>query len=182
MDTQALELWGNMFLNAARGQRLMEDFLHLMEKEFGSVREMFDVFSKWWGVGLSLQDIPGCLNAFLKTTEDVQKAFMGGFFSLMNYPSQADYQALLKDYEDLKETSERQEEDIRRLQEALDEKLSVHGEGITAFQNLMKRQTQQFQELMANFSKIFQEPGRPEERQKDTMSSPKKKSRSRSKP
>ncbi len=166
MDTQALELWGNTFLNAARGQKLMEEYSRMMTEGLGSFQDMFGMFHKWWGIDFLFQEIPGYFTAYLKAAEDFQKMFMGGIFSLMSNPmgfsSPGSYQALLRDYEELREKTQRQEEDIRRLRAILDEKLSAQGEGITAFQNLMKNQAQQFQDMMVNFSKLFSQAGSTE--------------------
>ena len=181
MQTQAFELWGNMFLNAARGQKLMEDFSHMMNGDVGGVQDLFEMYGKWWGMDFIFRALPGYIDASLKAAEDFQKTFMGGFLSLMNYPQQGDYQALLRDCEELREKTERQEEDIRRLQAVLGEKLSAQGEGIGAFQDLMKKQTQQFQDMMVNFSKIFQEAGSPEEARKTSESATKKASQAKRK-
>lgn len=189
MDTQALELWGNAFLNAARGQKLMEEYSRMMTEEFGSFQDMFGMFRKCWGLDFFLQEIPGYFTACLKAAEDVQRMFMGGGFSLIGNPmgclSPAGYQALLRDYEELREKTLRQEEDIRRLRAILDEKLSAQGDGITAFQNLMKNQAQQFQEMMVNFSKLFSEAASTEaaggEKEQARETAPKKRSPSKRK-
>ncbi|HOD70374.1 MAG: hypothetical protein BWZ01_02949 [Deltaproteobacteria bacterium ADurb.BinA179] len=184
-QTQAFELWGNMFLNAARGQKLMEDFSRMMKGDLGSFQDLFEMYAKWWGMDFFLRDLPEYFSASIKAAEDFQKSFTGGFLSLMscpwNYPLQSEYQALLKDYEELKEKTQRQEEEIGRLRSVLDERLSLQGEGISAFQNLMKKQTQQFQDMMISFSKIFQETAGTEETHKAAEAATKKGSRTRSK-
>ncbi|MCK9262780.1 MAG: hypothetical protein M0R18_03095, partial [Deltaproteobacteria bacterium] len=157
-----LELWGNTFLNAARGQKLMEDYSQMMTKGFGNFQDIFGMFRKCWGLDFFLQEIPGYCTASLKAAEDIQRMFTGGIFSLMSYPSPAGYQALRKDYEELREKTLRQEEDIRRLRTILDEKTSAQGEGIAAFQNLMKNQAEQFQNMMVNFSELFSRAGSTE--------------------
>ncbi|HON38793.1 MAG: hypothetical protein ACOX3E_01915 [Desulfomonilia bacterium] len=166
MDTQALELWGNTFLNAARGQKLMEEYSRMMAEGFGSFQDIFGMFRKYWGLDFFLQEMPRYFTAYLKAAEDIQRMFIGGVFSLMSnpmgYPSPAGYQALRKDYEELREKTLRQEEDIRRLRTILDEKLSAQSEGIAAFQNLMKSQAEQFQDMMVNFSKLFSRSGSTE--------------------
>ncbi len=186
MDTQALELWGNTFLNAARGQNLMEEYSRMMTEGFGNFQDMFGMFRKWWGLDFFLQEIPGYFTSYLKAAEDVQRMFMGGIISLMSnplggYPSPAGYHALLKDYEELREKTLRQEEDIHRLRTILDEKLSAQGEGITAFQTLMKDQAQQFQDMMVNFSKLFSETGGGREKQETEETAAKKRTSSRRK-
>lgn len=189
MDTQALELWGNTFLNAARGQKLMKEYSRMMTEGFGNFQDMFGMFRKWWGMDFLLQEIPGYFTFYLKAAEDFQRMFMGGFLSLMSnpadHPSPAGYQSLLRDYEELKEKTRRQEEDIHRFRTILDEKLSAQGEGITAFQNLMKNQAQQFQDMMVNFSKLYSEAGSTEaaggQEKQAPKAAPKKRSPSRRK-
>ena len=185
MDTQALEPWGNTFLNAARGQQLMEDMSRMMSESLGSLHDLFEAYGRLWGMDMFARDVPAYWSAFLEAVQGIQNAFLSGVFpfagAMMGYPSPADYQALLREYESLKERASRQEEEIRRIQGLLQEKLSDQGEGIRSFQNLMKRQTQQFQDMMAGFSRIFSEAGAPVKDPGEEEEAPKKGSRSRRK-
>lgn len=184
MDTQALELWGNTFLNAARGQKLMEDMSRMMSESLGSLHDLFETYGRLWSMDMFVRDAPAYWSDFLKTIQDAQSAFLGGFFPLagpMGYPSPGDYQALQREYESLKERAERQEEEIERIQALLEERLSDQGEGVRAFQSLMKRQTQQFQDMMAGFSRVFSDAGVPGEEPGEEKAAPKKGSRARRK-
>ncbi len=70
---------------------------------------------------------------------------------------------LIKKYEALKEKVAAQEETIKHLRMLLEEKGTGQGDMIRGFQDLVKKQTEQFQELMKDFSHSFEKDSPTEE-------------------
>jgi len=50
MDRQFLEFWGNFLLNAANGQKQLEDMTHWMKKGFSGFDELTDMFQRFYGL------------------------------------------------------------------------------------------------------------------------------------
>lgn len=154
MESRYLELWGNTFLNAARGQKLMEDFSKLMEGDIWKIRDLSESMSRLFGFDLLMQNIPGYMQMYLKATEEFQKSIMN-FFSFMEFIPAGDYRMLRREYDELKQRSDRQERELRRLQDDLNERLAFQGSGMSMLEEMMTKQTRQFQDLMTSFAKLF---------------------------
>lgn len=167
MESQYLELWGNTFLNAARGRKLIEDFSKLMEGDIWKIQDLSESISRFFGFDLFMQNIPAYMKTYLQATEEFQKSFMN-CFSWMDYVPTRDYRALRHEYDELKRRSDQQEREIHQLQVALSERGSFQGSGMRMFEEMMTRQTEQFQNLMTSFSKMFaqgaEEPQTPEKK------------------
>jgi hypothetical protein len=75
---------------------------------------------------------------------------------LMGVVPKDEHLALVKKYEELKEKVAAQEETINNLRMLLEEKkVETQGELVQGFQEIIEKQSQQFQETMETLSRFF---------------------------
>ncbi|MBE9569307.1 MAG: hypothetical protein IMF11_01660 [Proteobacteria bacterium] len=172
MDKQFLEFWGNFMINSAKGQKQLEDMTKWMSQGLSGFDEMTAMFGKFYGLDKLGKDTPAYLKTWEKATEDFQKSFKE-YLSLMGVVPKDEHLTLIKKYEDLKKRVADQEETIKHLRMLQDEKWAAdQGEVIKGFQNVVKNQSEQFQELTESISRFFQTEA---PKTKDTKKSPKTK-------
>lgn len=179
-DRKFLEFWGNLLLNAARGQEKMEKLSSLMnmdsinKMDFSNFKEMDKLFRQIYGLpsddscranqkadqaeSLQLQEsLEAFQNSFARyitmwglvpnrTHEELKKSYE----TLQN-----DNNSLKREYDALKQKAELQEELISQLRELLNAKGLSHMELFQHIQNLTRRQTSEFQNLMNSLQNIF---------------------------
>ncbi|MBN1834069.1 MAG: hypothetical protein JW896_18370 [Deltaproteobacteria bacterium] len=154
MDRQFLELWGTMLLNAAKGQKQLEDFSKLMRGDFSSFDDMAEMLGNIYGIGFFKKNAPDYLDIWEKAMQDFNTAFKD-FIAMMDLVPRSDYLELLRENEDLKKKAALQEENISDLQKILDKQLSDQEEGLKGFESLIQNQDDQFRKLMNNFSNML---------------------------
>jgi hypothetical protein len=156
MDKNFLEFWGNFMLNAAKGQEQVEMLNRWMKGGVGGgFEELTAMFKKAYGLDSSSEKTPEYANFWKKASEDFLNSFKESL-GLMGMVSKEEHISLIRKYETLKEKAENQEETIRHLRMLLGEKDIEQKQISEKFQELAKSQTDQFQELMKNFSQFYQ--------------------------
>ncbi|MGB2929805.1 MAG: hypothetical protein WBB70_12915 [Desulfobacterales bacterium] len=155
MDKHFLEFWGNFLINAAKGQKQMEDISKWMQQGFEGFDELTAMFRKFYGLEHIEKDTPAYMETWKKASENFQKSFKD-YLRLMGVVSKDEHLALVKKYEELKEKVAAQEETINNLRMLLEEKkVETQGELVQGFQEIIEKQSEQFQETMETFSKFF---------------------------
>jgi hypothetical protein len=154
MDRHFLEFWGNFFIQAARGQQRMEDMNRWLDQGFRGVETLSALFKKAYGLDREQQDSPDVPHLWKKASEDFRNAFED-WMGLMGMVPEAEHRALVEAHEALKEKYAAQEKTLAQLQALLGEKSPLGHRELTAFQDLMQKQSSQFQELMAGIGKAF---------------------------
>lgn len=155
MDKNFLEFWGNFLINVAKGQKQLEDMAKWMGQGFKGFEDLTVMFRKFYGLDRLAKGSPD----YLKMREKAQEAFQNSFkdyLSLFGVVPKEEHLALVKKYEELNEKVAAQEETIKHLRILLGEKVFDPGEVVTGFQELMKKQSDQFQQLMESISQSFQ--------------------------
>lgn len=187
MDKQFLEFWGNFMINSAKGQKQLEDMTKWMSQGLSGFDEMTAMFGKFYGLDKLGKDTPAYLKTWDKAAEDFQKSFKD-YLNLMGVVPKDEHLALVRKYEDLKKKVADQEETIKHLRMLQGEKWAAaaaadQGEVIEGFQDLVKSQGEQFQELTKSINRFFEteapkaETPKPKApKTKDTKKSPKPKS------
>lgn len=161
MDRHVFELWGNMFLNAAKSQKQLEDLAKWMGGDFSGFEDLTDLFGKLYGVDMFAKNTPEYLETWKKATQDFHAAFKE-FFSLMDLVPRQDYLSLLRENEELKEKLAEQEEILQKFHSVFDTRLAEQGEGFKGFESLIQDQSRQFRELLSSFTNLFSEqPAEP---------------------
>lgn len=153
MDKQFLEFWGNFLLNAAKSKQQVEDFNSWMKNSFGGFGDITAMFKKAYGLDAP-EKTPEYADLWKKSSEDFLKLFKESV-GAMGMISKEEHLSLIKKYEMLKEKAETQEETIRHLRMLLGEKDTEQKEITDKFQELAKSQSEQFQELVKNFSLFY---------------------------
>jgi uncharacterized coiled-coil protein SlyX len=153
MDKNFLEFWGHFLINAAEGQRQLEDMAKWMAQGLEGVGELSRMFQKFYGLNGTDEDSTQYLKEWQRAVEEFQKSFME-YLGLMGVVSKEEYLSLVKKYEELKTRIAEQEETIAHLRMLLDQKGTGEETVMQTFQDLMKKQADEFQELMENVGQL----------------------------
>ena len=155
MDTHFLEFWGNFLINAAKGQKQLEDMSKWMQQGFKGFDELTAMFTKFYGLEHMGKDSPDYMATWKKASEDFIKSFKE-YLSLMGVVPKEEHLALVKKYEELKEKVASQEETIKHLRMLLGEKMAgAQGDVVKGFQEIIEKQSKEFQETMETFDRFF---------------------------
>ena len=154
MDRQFLEFLGSFFLNAAKGQKQLEDMTQWISRGFSGFDELTNMFRKFKGIdGLTLasQDYA---RASEKASENFKKSYHE-WLNLMSVVPKGEHQILEKKCAALEEKVATQDETIRHLRNLLSEKGVPYADAVQGFTEMMEKQGRQFQELMDSVGKAF---------------------------
>ncbi len=166
MDSQFLEFWGNALIQAARSQRQMKegnvyqqsmnDAFKWMKQGFDGFEQMSEMFRKAYGLEYKDETDPD----YMKSWKTAMSAFQDSyrqFMDLMGMVPRDEHMELVEKYEALKEKSAEQEETIRHLRMLLSDKGVDQRRVVEEFQDLVRKQSHQFQELMSNVVAFYGE-------------------------
>ena len=155
MDRQFLEFWGNYLLNVAKGQKHMEEVTEWIRKGFSGFEEMNSLFRKIYGLDKTPQGTPDYFKAWKKAQVDFKKSF-ADYLNLLGVVPLDVHLELVRKYEELKEKVASQEETIKHLRMLLAESQGANSAEVTRhFDELIKKQSDQFQNLIEGFNKMF---------------------------
>lgn len=161
MDKRFLEFWGNYLINTAKEQKQMEDLAKWMQQGFEGFNELNVMFNKFYGLEQMDKDTPSYMEAWKKASENFLKSFDDAM-GLMGMVPKGKHLLLIKKYEALKEKVAAQEETINHLRLLLDEKKTESQEELVqGFQDLIEKQSRQFQETMETFGSFFKKENNP---------------------
>lgn len=156
MDKRFLEFWGNFLINTAKEQKRMEDLTIWMQQGFKGFDELTAMFKKFYGLEQLEKDTPAYMECWEKASENFLDSF-NNYLDIMGLVPKNKHLALIKKYEELKEKVTAQEETINHLRLLLKEKKTeTQEELIQGFQDLIEKQSKQFQETMETFGGFFQ--------------------------
>ena len=155
MDKHFLEFWGNFLINAAKGQKQLQDMSKWMQQGFKGFDEFTDMFRKFYGLEHMEKDTSSYMETWKKASENFQKSFKD-YLDLMGVVSKDEHLALVRKYEKLKEKVAAQEETIKHLRMLLEEKkFETQGKLVQGFQEIIEKQSEQFQETMHTLGSFF---------------------------
>ncbi len=161
MDRQFLEFWGNFMLNAAKGQKQIEDMTEWMKGGFTGFQELTSMFKKVYGLNEVEKESPDYLKMWAGAQENFTKSFKD-YLAMLGVVPRDEHVALVKKYEELKEKVASQEETIRHLRMLMSEaKMEEHQELAGHFEELAKKQGEQFQKLMESFGQSLKKKDKP---------------------
>jgi BMFP domain-containing protein YqiC len=160
MDRHFLEFWGKFLLNAAKSQKQLEDLSKWFQRGFFNLQDLSTLFQQAYGLEEVKQDSPEYLKVWEKAEENFRESFRE-YLNLLGGVPREEYQALADKYEKLKEKAAQQEETIKQLKNLLEEKGLGLAVGNLEFQELIKKQGEQFQEMLKGFAAAM-EPDREE--------------------
>lgn len=155
MDKNLLEFWGNAFLTAAKGRKQLEEISKMTKNGLWGMPDMTDMMSIFPGMDAFAKASNEYLKIFTKTNEEVQRSIKD-FLALMDLVPRKDYLDLLEEFEAYKKSVE--EKGKGNMGKMLADEMSLQTQGLRSFEELMRNQTKQFQDLMSNFTKIVSQP------------------------
>jgi hypothetical protein len=155
VDRHFLELWGNLLINASRGQKQAEELSQWIRQGLKGFEELKATFTKYYGLNGLDQESPAYEKAWQKAVHDFQMSFKD-YLDLMGVVSKDEHLNLMQKYEDLKKKAAEQEETIKHLRMLLDEKGIAEGAVPKGFQDLIKKQSEQFQDLVKGFGHFLE--------------------------
>jgi hypothetical protein len=155
MDKQFLQFWGEFFINYAKGQKQMEDMTQWMREGFKGYADLTELFRKTYGLDRIAEESDSYLKLWEQAVKDFEKSFKD-YLSFMGVVPKQEYLDLVEKYEHLKEKAASQEETIKNLRMLLDQKIMDTGtEVFDEYQDLLKKQTAEFQELTESIGQFF---------------------------
>ena len=155
MDPHFLEFWGNFLVNASKEQRRLKDLYKWMQQGFNGFDDLTEMFRKFYGLDHMEKDTPAYLETLKKASDNFLESFKD-YLDLMGMVPKEEHLALVQKYEALKEKVADQEETIKNLQLLLEEKRAEsQGELVQGFQDLIEKQSKQFQKTMETFGSFF---------------------------
>ena len=156
MDRHFLEFWGNFMLNSARSQKQVEELTEWVRKGFTGFEELTSLFKNIYGLEETAAGSTASVNAWKKAQDDFMKS-MRDYLNLLGVVPFDEHTALVRKYEALKEKVASQEETIRHLKMLLSESQGANAAEVTQhFDELIRKQSDQFQNLMDGFNRLFQ--------------------------
>jgi hypothetical protein len=159
MNRHFLEFWGKAFLEAAKSQKHMEDLASCFQQGFWGFPDYTRLFKAAYGLDKTAEDSPDYFTMWQKAEENFRDSFQD-FFSLLGMVPREEYDALARRCEELKGKVAEQEETLRYLRLLAEEK----GMGLEAttleFQNLIKKQGEQFQKFFQGLGESVQPQGK----------------------
>jgi len=155
MDRHFLELWGNLLIQAAKGQQQMEELSRLVNRNAKGFEEQNALFRKFYGLDDADKKRPADTEAWEKAVSDFQTS-LKQYLNLMGVVPRAEHLELVEKYENLKKKAADQEETIEHLRMLLNDKSMAQGDAAKGFQDLIKKQTDQFQNLLKGFGTFLE--------------------------
>ncbi len=156
MDRHFLEFWGSFLLQAAKGQKQLEDLAKWSERPLLNFGEFTALFRQAYGLEPPKQDSPDYSAIWKKAEEDFRRSFQE-YLSLLGVVPREEYAELARKYEKLEEKLAEREETIKHLRQLLSDKGLDYAVVSLELQNLMKKQGEKFQELMKDLGKAVKE-------------------------
>ena len=163
MDRHFLEFWGNFLINAAKGQKQLEDIAKWISQGFSGLEDLAAKFQEFYGLVRLNKDSPEYQKMWKKAEEDFRKSFRD-YLGLFGVVPKEEHLALAKKCEELEEKIATQEETIGRLRTLLVEKAVDPIEMVKGFQDLIKKQSDQFQEFVKGFGQSFKKDSPSDDR------------------
>jgi uncharacterized coiled-coil protein SlyX len=154
MDPDFLEFWGNLFINAAKGQRNMAEVHQWISQGLKGFDDLSKMVLAFYGFGGKTADSHSSGDAWVK----VSKAFLDSYYEyikLMGMVPETEYKELARKYEELEKKSAAQKETIEYLKGVLSKRLIDPSNTVESFRELMDKQSDELQRLMQGLNKAM---------------------------
>lgn len=166
MDKNYFEFWGQSFLNIAKGQRQMEDFNRWLRLWGDGADSMSVLFRRIYGLDkLDKADKEEKYDeTYLRVYERAMQSLQDSMkecLRIFDVAPREEFEAVVKERDDLKLKISEQEQTIAQLKTALEGRGKESVQAVSDLQGLIKKQTDQFQELLQAMSKTFEKQRAP---------------------
>lgn len=150
MNRQFLEFWGHFLLNAAQGQKQLEQMTAWMNQDFSGMDDLTAMFSRFYGLVPDKNSQSIDPKTWMKAVSEFQEAF-NQYARLWGWVPQKEHLELIEKCQALETQVKKQQTTIDQLRGLLTEKGHGHAEMFENFQHMVKDQTRQFHSLMETF-------------------------------
>jgi hypothetical protein len=155
MDANFFEFWGRSLLNVSKGQRQMDELNRWLGGGLGSSDSLSGLFRQIYG----LESVEKGGDEYLKLYEKAMQSFQQSFrdyLRLFDVTPREEHESLVKECEVLKQKVFEQEQTIGHLKKILGDKGLESAETVRDLQDVLKKQVDQFQEMMTTVGQVFQ--------------------------
>ncbi len=160
MNRHFLEFWGKALLEAAKSQKQLEDLSKWFQRGFLGFQGLTKLFKHSYGFDEVPEDSPDYFTVWKKAEDDFRNSFKD-YLNLLGMVPREEYAALARKYVELKAKAADQEATIKHLRMLADEK----GLGLEAmtleFQELIKKQGEQFHKFLEGLGQSMKPEGEP---------------------
>jgi len=150
-DPNFLEFWGNYLIAVARGQKQLEDLPRWIRQGFQGLEDLTVTFKNCYGLEQLQSNTPAFTEAWKKATADFRKSFKETL-GLFGWIPEEEHRELAEENQRLRQEIAQQETAIRRMRLLLDEKGLDQTKTLEVFQDLIKKQSDEFQKLITNLT------------------------------
>ncbi len=152
MDKKYLEFWGNLFLQAARSQGLMEELAGMSKQGFALAETQMSLFKKFYGLEDPAEQGPAKGEGWQNSFPEFMKSYRD-FLELLAVVPKKDYDELAAKYEALRKEIAEKEEKTRVSEPGA--VVYDQADLVKGVQDLLKTQSEQYQELMKAFGESY---------------------------
>jgi glutaredoxin 2 len=154
MDINFFEFWGRLFTNLARGQKQIEDFRAWFSQGLSGYDSLTAMFRKVYNLDNFEDKSNDYEKLWQKSVESFQKSFRESL-ALMKVVPKDEYEELARKCTALEKTVSEREETIVGLRRLLSEEGLRYPVAVDELRDLMKKQHDQFQDLLKNTVVMF---------------------------
>jgi tetratricopeptide (TPR) repeat protein len=153
MDKQFLQFWVDFLSISMKTQQQMEDIATWLQHGFKGYDELTEIFQKAYGLDRFSESTTGYLTMWDQAIKDFEKS-LNEYLSMLGVVPKQEYLDLVEKYEELKKKAASQEETIAHLQQLLNAKIIDQGKIDFGFEELIRKQSDDFQELVKNITGV----------------------------
>lgn len=154
MDRHFLEFMGTFLIEAAKGQKQLEDMTRWIGGDLSGFDNLTRMLRQFYGMDRQPPASPDDAKAWEKASQNFKQSYRE-WLRLISVVPISEYQILEKKCAALEEKVAAQNKTIGHLRNLLSEKGIPSGDTVQGFIDLMEEQGRQFQELMENMGKAF---------------------------
>jgi len=157
------EFYSNLLTNTLNGQRQLDGMAQWVNQGLKVFEDLTAMFRKVNGLEQTGVGSPDYFWVWKKAQDEFKRSFKD-YLNLLGVVTRNEYLLLLGRYEETKEKAASHEETIKQLRQLLFEaKNTSHLEAAQQFDDLLKKQNEQFQKLLENLSEAFHKNTQPVE-------------------
>ena len=153
MDLQFLKFWTDAIRQSNTVQTLGDEISRWMKGDIKETDELYALFRKYYGLELGKDAFKDYENQLKELIGNFQNSFKE-FFQMLGVVPRAEYDDLLRKYENLKKKVAGMEEALKELEKKLGVNAPNQPKDAGMFDEMIKAQTEQFQKIMNTFSEI----------------------------
>ena len=151
MDPKFLEFWGNYLLAVSRGQQQMEDLNRWTQQGFSGVQQLNDMFKTVYGLPANVTQSAGHDDTWQKAVASFNASYKE-YFEQFGWVPRQEVEALTEENAALTKKIAALEDTVQRLRSLLDDENPVHAKTVGALQELVEKQSEEFNTLMQSLS------------------------------